>query len=530
MSAIPVSPHGGDEVTQKPAAALQISGLSKTFPGQRALSDVQLSLEPGEVRALVGENGCGKSTLVKVLSGYHEPDPGAEVLVNGEPLRLGVDGAGDHAGLRFVHQDLGLVLDLDSCDNLAMGHGYERNKMRLISWRREAQLARGTLCDLGYDIDVRQPTGHLAISERTAIALARALSPRATPPRVLVLDEPTANLPAAEIDQLFKVIRSAKEQGVAVLLISHHLDEVFAICDTVTVLRDGRHVITRDVQGLDEDSLVALMIGRKLEQFQAAEQAIESHRTEATLVVRGLHAGTLQGIDLDVHAGEVVGIAGITGSGREEIALALFGGIDRTGKVSVNGTAVTPHRPDKSVEAGLGLVPAERHVNAAFLDSTLRENVSILSPGDFRRRGLISRRREVSDVTSWLRELNVKPADPEQGLATLSGGNQQKVMLARWLRQRPTVLVLDEPTQGVDIGAKAEIHTLVDQAAGAGAAVVVVSTAHAELTRLAHRVLVLRGGRITDELSRPHIDPDRITAATIGAGRGEQSNDKTKWE
>lgn len=511
-------------MTQQPAAALQISGLSKNFPGQRALSDVHLSLRTGEVRALVGQNGSGKSTLVKVLSGYHQPDPGAAVLVDGAPLRLGVDGAGDHAGLRFVHQDLGLVLDLDSCDNLAMGHGYERTKVGFISWRREAQLARATLCGLGYDIDVRQPTGHLTISERTAIALARALSPRATPPRVLVLDEPTANLPAAETKQLFEVVRSVKERGVAVLYISHHLDEVFALCDSVTVLRDGRHVVTRDVHGLDEDSLVTLMIGRKLEQFPAHERAVESQGTESTLVVRGLRTDTLRGIDLDVRAGEVVGIAGITGSGREEIALALFGGTDRTGEVSVNGIAVTPHRPDKSIEAGLGLVPAERHVNAAFLNSTLRENISILSPGDFRSRGFISRRREVSDVSSWLRELQVKPAEPEHGLATLSGGNQQKVMLARWLRKNPTVLVLDEPTQGVDIGAKAEIHALVEQAARAGAAVVVVSTDHAELTRIAHRVIVLRGGRIISELHRPHIDPDRITAATVGAGRGEQIN------
>ncbi|MFI5426570.1 ATP-binding cassette domain-containing protein [Aeromicrobium sp. UC242_57] len=193
------------------SAALQISGLSKTFPGQRALNDVHLSIQPGEVRALVGQNGCGKSTLVKVLSGYHEPDPGAEVLVSGKTLSLGTDGAGDHAGLRFVHQDLGLVLGLDSCDNLALGHGYERNKAGLISWRREAKLAQEVLADLGYDIDVRQPTGHLAISERTAIALARAMSPRATAPRVLVLDEPTANLPAAEINQLLR--RRAKCEG-----------------------------------------------------------------------------------------------------------------------------------------------------------------------------------------------------------------------------------------------------------------------------------------------------------------------------
>src|SRR3954454_16623682 len=250
-----------------PTPALEVRGLSKTFPGQRALIDVDLQLQPGEVRALVGQNGCGKSTLIKILAGYHEPDPGVEVFVDGNPLALGAAGVGDHAGLRFVHQDLGLVPTLDARDNLAMGHGYERNKLGLISWRREQRLARETLRGLGYDFDVKQPTCHLVISQRTAIALARALSPRSTLTRVLVLDEPTANLPAAEIERLFNVVRSVRDRGVAVLFVSHHLDEVFSLCDTVTVLRDGRHIVTRPVEGLDEDALIALMIGRTLEQF-----------------------------------------------------------------------------------------------------------------------------------------------------------------------------------------------------------------------------------------------------------------------
>jgi ribose transport system ATP-binding protein len=499
--------------------ALQVRALSKTFPGQRALIDVDLELQPGELRALVGQNGCGKSTLIKVLAGYHEPDAGAEVLVDGEQLPLGVAGAGDHAGLRFVHQDLGLVPTLDACDNLAMGHGYERNRAGLIAWRREQQMAQETLSGLGYDIDVKQPTGHLVISERTAIALARALSPRSTPPRVLVLDEPTANLPATEISRLFDVVRAVRDRGVAVLFVSHHLDEVFTLCDTVTVLRDGRHVVTRPVEGLDEEGLISLMIGRTLEEFEAPAAAVERHG-DAVLQVRDLRTPVLMGIDLEVRPGEVMGVAGITGSGREELALALFGGIERTGSVVVTGQEVEPHRPDKAVAAGMALVPAERHANAAFLDSSLRENVSIVSPGDFLRRGLLNRNREVSEVTSWLRRLDVRPPHPERPLATLSGGNQQKVMLARWMRQHPAVLVLDEPTQGVDVGAKADIHALVEEAAQAGAAVVVVSTDHTELTRLAERVVVLRNGRITDVLHRPSIDPDRITAATIGANQG----------
>jgi ribose transport system ATP-binding protein len=499
--------------------AVEIRGLSKTFPGQRALIDVDLEIQPGEVRALVGQNGCGKSTLIKILAGYHEPDPGVEVFVDGAQLALGTTNAGDHAGIRFVHQDLGLVPTLDARDNLAMGHGYERNKLRLISWRREQKLARDTLHGLGYDFDVKLPTSHLVISQRTAIALARALSPRSTPTRLLVLDEPTANLPATEIDRLFNVVRSVRDRGVAVLFVSHHLDEVFNLCDTVTVLRDGRHIVTRPVEGLDEDALIALMIGRTLDQFLVPADAAAAVG-EPVLRAHDLKTDVLSGVDLEVRPGEIVGVAGITGSGREELALALFGGLPRTGTVSVAGKDIENHRPDKAVDAGIALVPAERHANAAFLESSLRENVSIVNPGDFLRRGLLSRKREVSEVTTWLNKLKVKPPHPERALATLSGGNQQKVMLARWLRQKPKVLILDEPTQGVDVGAKADIHLLVEEAASQGAAVVVVSTDHSELTRLAERVVVLRNGRVADVLKRPHIDPDRITAATIGQKKG----------
>ena len=501
-----------------PSPVLQVQGLSKTFTGQRALIDVDMDLQPGEIRALVGQNGSGKSTLIKILAGYHQPDAGGHVHVAGEPLALGTATAGEHAGLRFVHQDLGLVPTLDARDNLAMGHGYERNRTGLISWRREHRLTRQALRDLGYEIDVRQPISHLAASERTAIALARALSPRRAKPQVLVLDEPTASLPVAEVHRLFDVVRKVRDQGVAVLFVSHHLDEVFALCESVTVLRDGRHVVTRPVQGLDEDGLIGLMVGRAVDQGQA--QASSAATRDVVLQVRGLATDVLKGVDLDVQAGEIVGIAGITGSGREQIALALFGGIGRSGTVTVGGREVTPQRPDKAVEAGLALVPAERHANAAFLESTLRENVSISSPRDFLRRGLLSRRAEVSDVGQWLQRLNVQPPRPERMLNTLSGGNQQKVMLARWLRRSPAVLVLDEPTQGVDVGAKADIHALVDEAAAAGAAVLVISTDHTELTRLAGRVLVLRRGQVADRMHQPNIDPDSITVATLGTDTG----------
>ena len=521
---------------QPAAPALSVRGLSKTFVGQRALTDVDLDVAPGEIRALVGENGCGKSTLIKILAGFHEPDPGAVVTVAGEPLALGRPGAGEAAGLRFVHQDLGLVAGLDSVDNLALGKGYRARRAGFIDWAGERRAAQAALRRLGYEIDLRTPVGRLTISERTAVAVARALwgsvggrparaqrdgepgsatSSASSSATMLVLDEPTANLPAAEAARLFALVRTVRDAGVSVLFVSHHFDEVFALADSVTVLRDGRVVATRPVAGLSEPELVELVIGRPLELHE--DLGLRSARADTVLSARGLHGRVVAGVDLDVHAGEVLGVAGITGSGREDLAGMLFGGVPRSGTVKVAGREVPPQRPDRAIAAGMGLVPAERHANAAFLAGSLRENVTMV---DVRRNvvgGLLRHRRERSDVVHWLERLQVRPARSESAMAALSGGNQQKVVLARWLRQDPRVLVLDDPTQGVDVGAKAEIHGLIDAAAANGTAVLVLSSDHEELARLCHRVLVLRSGVVTDELHPPALTAERLTASTIGS-------------
>lgn len=499
-------------------SALSVRNLSKTFGGQRALRNVDLELNAGEIRALVGQNGCGKSTLIKILAGFHEPDRGASVSVDGKALALGQARASEAAGLRFVHQDLGLVVTMDTADNLALGNGYERTPGGLINWRAQRQLARKSLADLGYRIDVRRPMSELAVAERTAVAVARALSRHATRPRVLVLDEPTANLPAAEAQRLFALVRTVRDRGLAILFVSHHLAEVFDLCDTVTVLRDGEHVTTRTTQDLTEPEIVNLMIGRDLASSDHHPD-VPARRGEVVLEARGLSAGTLDNLDLTVRAGEVVGIAGITGSGREQVPSAVFGACARRGRVQIAGRELPPERPDLSVAAGVGMVPADRHANAAFLDASLRENVSVVEPGVFARFGLLNRRLEKSDVLLWLGKLRVQPHGSERLMSTLSGGNQQKVVLARWLRREPQALLLDEPTQGVDVGAKAEIHSLIDDAAAAGTAVLIASTDNDELARLCDEVVVLYGGTVVARLRRPHIEADNITAATLGANR-----------
>ena len=496
-------------------AALTVTSMSKSFAGPRVLDSVSLTVEPGEIRALVGENGSGKSTLIKILAGFHLPDEGS-AEVGGESLLLGHGEASEAAGLRFVHQDLGLVNNLDAVDNIALGVGYPSFRGR-IRWRQERKRTRAALAELGYEFDIRRPAGSLAMSERTALAVARAMTPRQTPAKVLILDEPTANLPAAEAERLFKLARRVADSGVAVMFVSHHFDEVFGLADSVTVLRDGKHIITRPVAGLTEDQLIEQVIGRKLEHVVHDARAAE--RRDVVLQVAGLGCDVLTGVDITVHAGEIVGIAGITGSGRDEVATAVFGGTNRAGQVTINGTAVPPMRPDRAIALGMGLVPAERHANAAFMTSTLRENITVTRPGIHFRGGLLRKSPERSDVATWLERLDVRPRNSEFTMADLSGGNQQKVVLARWLRMKPKVLVLNDPTQGVDIGAKSDIHKLIDEAAAEGTAVLVVSTDHEELVRLCHRVLILRRGKVADEMEGGRMDHDLITAATIGRDR-----------
>jgi ribose transport system ATP-binding protein len=495
------------------APVLAVKGVSKTFVGTTALDQVSLEILPGEVHALVGENGSGKSTLVKILAGYHQADAGGSIEVGGGPYAAESPTAASNAGLRFVHQDLGLVNELDCLDNMALGHGYQTGLLGRIKWRQEAAAARKSLERLGYPIDVRRHVGTLAMSERTALAIARALSPRRSEAKVLVLDEPTVNLTGPEVEHLFELLRRITATGVAILFISHHFNEIFEFADRVTVLRDGRLVDTREVSSITEHDLVELMIGRPLELTQAAAGARST--AEPILRVRGLAGSSLKSIDLDVSPGEVVGIAGITGSGREELALLLIGAVTSTaGSVEVNGKELPQGRPDVAWRSGVALVPAERSSNGTLPDHNVRENATISSLSSYRHGLRLRRSQERSDVATLLDTFDVRPRNSEVPITSLSGGNQQKVMLLRALRLRLPLLVLDEPTQGVDVGAQAEIHRLIRESAHDGLAVVVCSSSSEELAELADRVVVLAGGHVAGEMHAP-LDPDRITGVSI---------------
>jgi ribose transport system ATP-binding protein len=498
---------------------LSVRGVSKTFGRVTVLADLALDVQAGEVHSLVGHNGSGKSTFVKILAGYHTPDPGASGWIDGEEFTLGDARSAAEAGLRFVHQDLGLVEDLDSVDNLFLDSPYPLKPAHRIDWVSARRTTRELLASLEFDFDVNRPVRTLSLTQRTALAVARAIRPGGVPGRVIVLDEPTAALPARDVHTLFGVIRALQGQGLGVVFISHHLEEVFGLGGRVSVLRDGRRVTTSAVDELDESALVELMVGDRERRPQQAALRPASRTSDNVLEVRALAARGLEDLDFEVRAGEVVGVAGVDGSGRENLAMALYGGKSRSGAVTINGRRLPAGRPDLAAAQGVGFVPADRAGNALLGDMSVTANLGIARLRT-RWHGLrIDHQAEVGDARDWTRRLAIRPAQPETPIALLSGGNQQKVVFARWLRTSPRLLILDEPTKGVDVTAVTAIWDLVLTAANEGAAVLVCSSDTEELVAHAHRVLVMRRGRIAavaegDQLRSAVVDAIALSGPT----------------
>ncbi len=509
----------GTRGTDPDRPLLRIRNMSKTFVGTTVLHDVDLDVDRGAVHALVGQNGSGKSTLIKLLAGFHQPDPGTSVELDGEPLQLNDAAAARAAGFRFVHQDLGLVHELDTVENLGLGRGYRTGIGGRILWRQERAAARELLESLGYGFDVTLPVQQLGAAERTGVAIARALYDSENA-RVLVIDEPTATLPRDETATLFEAIDRVRRRGVGVIYVSHHLDEVFAISDHVTILRDGHRVGTYPTPELNEDELVQLMVGG--EHLAPTPKVAAKGPGDVLLEVEGLCGTVLSGVDLAVRAGEIVGIAGLTGSGREELLSLLFGDGTRRGTVRVAGTSIPGNDLGAAVDAGLAYVPSDRHRRGSITSLTVRENCTIT---DMKRLsgfgGALQRGAERTEVEEWIQALDVRPPRPDAIFATLSGGNQQKIVIAKWLRMRPRVLLLDEPTQGVDVHAKAMIHQLARNAADDGAAVVISSTDDAELCDVSDRVVVLRDGVEIATVPRESLTRESLaraqTATKVGA-------------
>ena len=498
--------------------ALAVRGVSKTFAGNAALTSFDLEIQAGETHALLGENGSGKSTVIKILAGYHRPDPGGQIAIGGQALIQGSADAAYSLGCRFVHQDLGLIESCSIEDNLAMNAGFPRRfgTVRQVELRRSA---RTDLARVGLDLDPRVLVGALSPAERTGVAVARALrEDPTTPVSLLVLDEPTATLPEPEVERLLRIVRTAAASGVGVLYVTHRLEEVFEVATTITVLRDGHRVAQVPVSTVNRAELITLLVGTELDEVSSEASLLEHEPSEPLLVADGIISGSVTGVSLSVGPGDVIGVAGIVGSGRESLLSALFGAQARAGTVLIGGEPLRSLRPDLAMKAGVAFMAADRKTQGGFLDLTSCENVSISDLRPLGRWPALSRRRERAEMATWIDRLDVRPSSAGGApLASLSGGNQQKVLFAKWLRRNPRILMLDEPTQGVDVGAKAAIHHEILQAARDGAGVLVSSSETDELAALCNRVLVLREGRVAVQLSGRQVTPTEISRACLGA-------------
>ena len=495
---------------------LELTGVSKRFGGARALIDVDLRIEPGEVHGLLGQNGSGKSTLLKVLSGFHDPDAGA-LTVRGEAVPLPLaPGAFRELGFAFVHQDLALVPGLSVTENLIVSRLAGRGRIR---WRSEYARAERLLESSGLTgIDARAPIARLTQMQRALVAVVRAVEELRADGHdsvLLVLDEPTAFLPRVGIERLFGLVRDLVNGGGSVLFVTHDLDEVREVCDRVTVLRDGRRAGTAEVAGTSIDELVEMIIGHKLVRRAPARR--EAGTGPVALRARAIGGGIVRGVDLDVAAGEVLGITGLLGSGFEELVHVLFGARPGTGTLEVGGRAldVAALTPRRAIEAGMGFVPADRPLDAAIGSLSVADNVTMTTLDTHRAALGLSRGGLRASAAELGERYAVAPNRPELLLQALSGGNQQKAILGKWLQIEPPVLLLDQPTQGVDVQAREQIFAAVRAAAGRGIAVVCASADYEELAGLCDRVLVLARGEVALELSGDELTKERIAEQVL---------------
>jgi simple sugar transport system ATP-binding protein len=504
-----------------PDPILRMTGIHKAFVGVKALDDVDLRLIPGEVHALMGENGAGKSTLIKALTGVYEIDAG-EIVLGGRPVLFGSPMEAQRGGVSTVYQEVNLCANLSVAENVFLGR--EPCKLRRIQWRAMRRGATEALRRVHLNIDVSAPLAQYSLAVQQMVAIARAVDIDA---RVLILDEPTSSLDQGEVEQLFTIMRDLKDDGIAIVFVSHFLDQVYAVADRMTVLRNGRRVGEWTTAELSQGELVSKMLGHEAESLEALQErpkrSIEQLE-DATPVIRAEGAGrsgSIAPFDLTIHPGEVVGLAGLLGSGRTEVARLLFGADHAdSGHVLANGTRTPIRNPRVAMAQGIAFCPENRRTEGLIEELTIRENIVLAMQAARGWTRPIPRKRQDELVANWIETLDIRPANPEQTVGTLSGGNQQKVLLARWLITEPKLLILDEPTRGIDVGAKAQIQKLVAKLSDGGMSVLFVSAELEEVLRLSHKVTVLRDRHVVAELS----NDDRLTldrlVDTIASGAG----------
>ena len=509
-----------------PEPLLRMEGITKRFAGTTALDGVDFTLERGEVHALMGENGAGKSTLIKIMTGAYHRDGGG-MWLEGRPVSFDTPADAQAAGVVAVHQEMHLLGYRTVAENIFVGR--EPRRRGLIDWRRMNADAAALLERLGLDIDPRATLGSLNTARQQMVAIARGVSIGA---KVLVLDEPTSSLAEREVAILFGLIRQLQARGTGIVYISHRFDELYAVCSRVTVLRDGRLVGTRELATLERLDLVCMMLGKSREEVRHGATGFgAAHGTGAgpaaaagraptpdevpLLRAEGLRRGTrLRGVSLEVRKGEIVGLAGLLGSGRTETARVLFGADQADGgEVHYAGKRFAPRRPDEAIKAGIGFLPEDRKAEGIIPELSVRENLTLAALPALTRFGVVSRAKQRELVDRFMTRMRIKASSADQRIRELSGGNQQKVLLARWLCRRPDLLLLDEPTRGVDVGAKAEIQALINELAASGLGVLMISSELEELVEGSDRVVVLRDGQNVAELSGDAVSPQAIIHA-----------------
>ena len=490
-------------------SGLFFDGIDKHFGGTYALKDVSLTVERGEILALLGENGAGKSTLIKVLGGIHSPDAG-QVLIDGQPYQHKPAGFGERQKVAFIHQDLGLIEWMTVAENIALALGFAR-KNGMIRWNDVEHFAAEALTKVDCDFDATTRVEDLSRTEKSLVAIARAL---AVDSEFLVLDEPTASLPADEVARLFSALRPLKERGVGMIYVSHRLDEIFQIADRVAVLRDGEMVGVRSIEHTTPEELVQKIVGRKTRETIKSSAALGA----PVLTLNKFDVKGVEPLDFELCQNEIVGLVGLRGAGHENISRALFGLVPFDGQVQINGQSPDLSSPQQALHSGVGLVAKDRTEESVAMSLTIREN-TFLNPDSIGRKLLdfLSPRTEADQAAIIGAELGLSPNDPSLAIEALSGGNQQKVVIGRWLATKRQLLICEDPTAGVDVGAKSEIYALLNRALGDGVGILVVSTDFEEIAAICHRALVFSQGTLVDQLSGTRLTTENlIQSASAG--------------
>lgn len=504
---------------------LELRNVSKSFPGVRALKRASVSILRGEVHALLGENGAGKSTMVKIIGGEYSPDEGT-IILEGEEVRLRDPRDSLNKGIGIIHQELMLVPELSVAENIFLGR-YPRRMFAGVQWTELRRHAQQILEQIGLNVDPDTIVSQLPTGAQQQVEIARAISMH---PKLLIMDEPTSALAEQEVRRLFEVIRGLKEEGLTVIYISHHLEEIWEIADRLTVLRDGKVVFTRAATEVSETELAEAMVGRELSKFESTKTTVENNVAsgndekvtsgEPRLTVRGLTNATLRDINIEVNPGEVVGLGGALGSGRTELLRAIYGADQITdGEILINNTEVHIGSPAIAIRHRIYLLPEDRKQEGLLLDMSVADNISLPYIDRLTNLGFVSRGSQASVADRFVNRLKIKTPGLNQRVENLSGGNQQKTILARWLSMEPRVLLLDQPTRGVDIGAKEEIYELIQELAKSGVAVLFVATELPELLRVCDRIYVMRNGMIAQEFAAPGCSEEDLFLAAVGEER-----------